>query len=241
MKQFSNKTIGEIVAQNIEYARVFNSFGIDFCCGGNIFIEDAAKNASVPLDKIIEALNNQNSYGGLPLALNFDNWSLELLINYIVKYHHHYIRNNGPRIYNLLDKVVKVHSETDKHLPEVLNLFRASLMDLDNHLAKEENILFPLVTEIVTASERGDSLPKFHCGSVQNPIRVMLQEHEDEGARFKRISELTNFYTAPKHACNSYKLVLKELKQFEENLHIHIHVENNILFKKSIIIEESLS
>lgn len=241
MKDFLNKTVGEIVAQNIEYARIFESLGIDFCCGGDILLEEAAMKVSLPMERVIEELKSKTVDGTLPQALDFNAWSLDLLIDYVVKFHHVYIRSNGPKIYYLLEKVVNAHGETDKHLYEVFELFKAALIDLGSHLEKEENILFPLVHEIINASTNGESLPQFHCGSVCNPIRIMMQEHDDEGARFKRISELTNSYTAPEHACNSYKLVLKELKQFETNLHIHIHVENNILFPKSVEVEDRLS
>lgn len=240
MKDLENKTVGEIVSQNIEYAKIFYAHDIDFCCGGNVLLSDAVREKGISLEKIIEELETQINRSSLPQALNFDAWSLDLLIDYVVKFHHNYIRTKGPEIYYLLEKVTNAHGETDKHLYEVKDLFKASLIDLDSHLGKEENILFPLVEEMLQASAEGHKLPEFHCGSVQNPIRVMNQEHDDEGTRFRKISELTNAYTAPDYACNSYKLALEELKQFEENLHIHIHVENNVLFPKSIKLEDSL-
>ncbi|NMA73311.1 MAG: iron-sulfur cluster repair di-iron protein [Bacteroidales bacterium] len=241
MKNLENKTVGEIVAENIAYAQVFQSYGIDFCCGGDILLSEAVKKANTSLDDVIKALESEQDEQSLPQALNFNAWSLDLLIDYVNKFHHRYIRTKGPQIYSLLEKVVNAHGETDPHLYQVLDLFGASLFDLHNHLDKEEQILFPLVAEMLKALDKGERLPMFHCGSVQNPIRVMNQEHDDEGARFRVISELTNSYTAPEHACNSYKLVLEELKQFEKNLHIHIHVENNIIFPKAIKLEDSFN
>lgn len=239
MKDLVNKTVGEIVAQNIKYANVFQSYGIDFCCGGDILLADAAKKKGVSLAEVVRDLESDVSTSSLPQALNFNMWSIDLLIDYVVKFHHHYIRTRGTAINTLLEKVVNAHGERDPHLYQVLDLFRASLVDLHNHLDKEENILFPLTRELLNEKEKGGRLPQFHCGSVNNPIRVMMQEHDDEGARFRTISGLTEAYTAPEYACNSYKLVLEELRQFEENLHIHIHVENNILFPKAIKLEES--
>lgn len=240
MNDFKEMTVGEIASQNIEYSKIFKTHKIDFCCGGNISLQQAAKNAGAELDKVVEELNNIKSSETSVGALNFDAWPLDLLIDYVFKFHHHYIRTTGTEIYQLLDKVQKVHGETDPHLKEVQALFGSALVDLNNHLGKEENILFPYILEILKTAENGDHLPEFHCGSIENPIRVMMQEHDDEGVRFKKISELTNVYLPPAHACNSYKLVLNELKQFEENLHIHIHVENNILFPKAIELENSL-
>lgn len=239
MKDYLNKTVGEIVSQNIEFAKVFQGLGIDFCCGGDIILAEAVKKSGVELDQLLKDLESGSKDYSLSQALNFDQWSIDLLIDYVVKFHHYYIRTQGTEIYSLLEKVVNAHRETDPHLYEVVSLFRASLVDLHNHLEKEENILFPLVRELLLVKEEGGRLPQSHCGSVNNPIRVMMQEHDDEGARFRKISELTEGYHAPVYACNSYRLVLEELKQFEENLHIHIHVENNILFPKSIKLEES--
>lgn len=241
MKDFTNKTVGEIVSLNIAHAEVFKSYNIDFCCGGDVLLTDAVEKAGLSLDQVMMDLSAVASDQSLPDALNFNEWSLELLIDYIVKFHHNYIRTKGPEIYSLLDKVTNVHGETDNHLYQVRDLFKGSLVDLDNHLGKEENVLFPIVKEMLIAIENGTKLPPFHCGSVQNPIWVMNQEHDDEGDRFRKIAALTNSYQAPEHACNSYKLVLEELKQFEANLHIHIHVENNILFPKSIELENRLS
>lgn len=240
MKDFTNKTVGEIVTQNLKYATVFQSLGIDFCCGGDVVLSDAATKVGIPLEAIVEKLKGNVEEYNMPKALNFDEWSLDLLIDYVVKFHHNYIRTRGPEIYSLVEKVVNVHGETDKHLHTIMDLFKASLFDLNNHLDKEENILFPLIRDLIVASEEGQALPSFHCGSVQNPIYVMMKEHDDEGIRFRKIAELTNGYTAPEYACNSYRLLLDELKQFEENLHIHIHVENNILFPKAVKLESSL-
>lgn len=239
MKDFVNKTVGEIVAQNIEFAKVFQSYGIDFCCGGDILLSEAVKKSGVVLDDLLKDLELSVKSDSLPQALNFDQWSLDLLIDYVVKFHHHYIRTRGTEIHALLTKVVNAHGDRDSHLHQVTELFSASLVDLHDHLAKEENILFPLIRELLLAQSKGEQLPRFHCGSVNNPIRVMIQEHDGEGDRFRKISGLTGAYVAPEYACNSYKLVLEELRQFEENLHIHIHVENNILFTKAIKLEES--
>lgn len=239
MENLKDKTVGEIVALNIGYAKVFQNYRIDFCCGGDILLADAVSKIDVSLDDVLDEIEMTPHYN-VPQALNFNTWSLDLLIDYIVKFHHNYIRTEGPNIYDLLEKVCKVHGDTDKHLHEVLDLFRESLIDLHNHLDKEESVLFPFVYEVMNALSKGKEAPEFHCGSVVYPIRVMMQEHEDEGIRFRKISALTNSYKAPEYACNSYKLVLEELKNFEENLHIHIHSENNILFPKAIKIEDRL-
>ncbi len=237
MEKFENKTVGEIVSENIVYAQVFQTYGIDFCCEGDLLLTDAVSKANVSMSNVLKDLEFEAVEQPLSQAINFNTWSLDLLIDYINKFHHYYIRSKGPEIYALLEKVVHSHGQTDSHLHKVIHLFGASLIDLHNHLDKEEQILFPLIREILKAEEKQESLPFFHCGSVQNPIRVMVEEHDGEGDRFKKISSLTDSYRTPAHACVSYKQVLEELRQFEENLHIHIHVENNILFRKAIELE----
>lgn len=240
MKDFDKMTVGEIVSQNIDYASVFQNNDIDFCCGGDILLPQAVSKAGQDIAQIVKELNNVVT-SQVAKALNFDAWSLDLLIDYIYKFQHHYIRTHGPAIYDLLTKVVNTHGDTDAHMKEVQSLFSASLVDLNSHLEKEENILFPYILEILAAHQENRAIEQFHCGSVENPIRVMIQEHDDEGARFRQISKLTDTYRAPSHACNTYKMVLNELKQFEENLHIHIHVENNILFPKSIELQAKMA
>lgn len=239
MKELKDMTVGEIVSHNIELAKVFQDRGIDFCCGGDVKLTDAARKANVALEQLVTELQEPKE-AFASKAIDFDAWSLELLIDYIVKFHHNYIRENGPQVLALLNKVVNAHADKDPHLREVEELFKASLYDLHNHLDKEEQILFPLIGEIQFAHENGLEPVPSHCGSVQNPIRVMIEEHDNEGERFRVIAGLTNNYTAPSYACNSYRLLLAQLKEFEECLHIHIHVENNILFPKSIDMEKEV-
>ena len=239
MKDFKNSTVGAIVADNIEYAKVFRRCGVDFCCGGDKTLVEAVNGDASLLDKVIDQLESV-VISETTSALDFNQWPIDLLIDYVVKYHHNYIREEGPIIAPLLKSVIDAHGELNPSLYEVKELFDQALIDLHNHFDKEENILFPIIREILEAEKQGGKLPEFHCGSIENPIRVMIEEHDNEGERFRKIAELTNEYTPPVGACDSYRLVLRELKRFEENLHIHIHVENNILFPKALKVEESL-
>ena len=140
----------------------------------------------------------------------------------------------------LLDKICRVHGEKHPSLYNVQALFHDSLSDLNAHLDKEELVLFPYIYEMVKAKLENTPLPEFHCGSIEAPISVMMAEHDIEGGRYRHIEHLTNGYTAPEDACNSYRLVLQQLKAFEEALHQHIHLENNIVFPRSIKMEAKL-
>lgn len=168
--------------------------------------------------------------------LNFEQWPTDLLVDYALKIHHRNIREKGPQTLALLNKLAVAHSE----LEEVAQLFATSLVDLDEHLMKEENILFPLVGEILEATEQHRPMASFHCGSVQNPISVMMADHREETARHEHIAQLTHNYTAPVQASAEYEQVLAELKAFKEALAEHIYVEDELIFPRAISLEQQI-
>lgn len=235
----ANTTLGTIVANNISLANTLYRYNLDFCCGGGETLETACKNNQLDLNEVIQALNTE-PMADYATALQFNAWSTDLLIDYILKFHHDYIRMEGPKTLDLLNKVCLAHSDKNPELLEVKKLFIASLEDLFNHLAKEEQILFPMIYELIEAKNKNQELPPFHCGSIENPINVMEMEHTGEGDRYRLIAELTNNYSTPAHGCESYLAVMNRLKQFEQNLHIHIHVENNIIFPRGVQLQNSL-
>ena len=238
MKSYETLTVGQIVADKYEAANVFEKYGIDYCCHGSTPLLEACKNANVELDQVQKELESapSSAYGNI----DFTNWPIDLLIDYILKIHHRNIRTQGPEIEELLDKICRVHGEKHPSLYNVQALFHDSLSDLNAHLDKEELVLFPYIYEMVKAKLENTPLPEFHCGSIEAPISVMMAEHDIEGERYRHIEHLTNGYTAPEDACNSYRLVLQQLKAFEEALHQHIHLENNIVFPRSIKMEAKL-
>ena len=149
--------------------------------------------------------------------------------------------NNIPEIKLYLNKICKVHGEKHPELLEIQKLFNESAGDLTKHMKKEELILFPFIKKIATAKKEQTELAKPPFGSIENPINMMHHEHDDEGERFRKIAALSNNYTPPNDACNSYKVAFSLLKDFEEDLHKHIHLENNILFKRAIETEQTLN
>lgn len=163
----------------------------------------------------------------------FETWDIDLLIDYVLKFHHRNTRKHGARIYELLLKVCAAHHEFDA----VADHFRNSLQDLDMHCMKEENVLYPYISELYQAAEVGQKMAPFHCGSIQSPITMMMMEHDDEMARHERIAELTNNYTAPADADEDYKQVLAELRRFRDYLFEHVWVENEVLFPRSLQLE----
>lgn len=238
MKSFKTMTVGEIVADDFRYAAVFDKYKIDFCCNGSIPLSEACKYAGADMDKVTTDLEIAPS-GDSPMT-DFKGWPADLLADYILKFHHRNIRMQGPEIAALLEKVCNVHGDNHPELFEVKELFDRSLIDLYSHLQKEEMVLFPYIYELCEAKANHTSAPFFHCGSVESPIAVMMAEHDAEGERYRRVSYLTNDYTAPTDACGSYRLLLDKLKAFEAALHHHIHLENNIVFPRVIELEKTL-
>ena len=233
-----NKTIGEIVADDFRAAAVFKKYGIDFCCKGGRTISEACEKKDVNQERLINDLKAIPQAGGQ--NLNVSDWPLDLLSNYIVRMHHRYVREKIPYLLQFLDKLCRVHGDRHPELFEINELFTGSASDLQNHLEKEEKILFPYIEELVKASQNDSKLPSQHFGTVVNPIKMMEHEHSVEGDRFEKIANLTNGYNPPADACNTYKVTFAMLQEFEDNLHQHIHLENNILFPKAIQLEKQL-
>lgn len=229
------RSVGSIVNDNFATARVFKSFGLDFCCGGSTALEDACRAAGVDVDKVIEALTAEgvSNIGAIP----FDSWPTDLLIDYVLKIHHRGIRAKGPGLLNDIRTVARVHGDAHPELLQLEELFEKSLVDLESHLQKEEQVLFPYCYKLYESNLRGEYHHKMHCGSVANPIRVMFSEHHDEGTRYKFIRVLMKDFVAPEDACVTYRLMLQDLEAFMDSLFEHIHIENNILFPRFIELE----
>lgn len=233
---WKHKNVGDIVAERFVTAQVFKKHGIDFCCHGHVSLEQACADAAVSLEQVIADLEKQemvSTAGNIPFA----SWPLDLLIDYVLKIHHRGIRSKGPELLKLIETVKRVHGEAHTELHELYDLVAVSLEDLEMHLQKEENVLFPYLYELFAASQDGRSIGTMHCGSIANPIRVMNMEHEHEGSRYLHIKEITHNFSVPADACMSYRLMLAELEAFVDALFEHIHIENNILFPQFMDLE----
>lgn len=233
-----NDIIGQLVADNYRYAGVFKKAGVDFCCNGNRTIGEACEKKSIDEETLIKELDEAaNSYQDT--SIDFKSWPLDLLVDYIEKRHHRYVEQKIPEIKPFLAKVVRVHGERHPELKEIETLFLDSAGELTKHMKKEELILFPFIKDLVKSKSSGEgTFAPF--GTVQNPISMMMSEHDVEGERFRQIAALTDNYTPPADACNTYRVTFSLLQEFEDDLHTHIHLENNILFPKSIELESEL-
>ncbi len=235
MKIDQKITIGEIVANDFRSAAVFAKYGIDFCCKGDRTIDQVCEKNNVSREELVSMLEK------LPSAQNseidFKSWPIDLLADYIEKTHHRYVAEKTPILQQFLEKLSKVHGQRHPELLEINKIFNNSAKDLAAHMKKEELILFPFIKRLV--SSRGQEItPPPHFGTVENPVNMMKEEHSVEGERFRQISELSDGYTVPEDGCNTYRVTFAMLKDFEADLHKHIHLENNILFPAAISLEK---
>ncbi|MBS1647522.1 MAG: iron-sulfur cluster repair di-iron protein [Bacteroidetes bacterium] len=231
--------VGELVAQDYRAASVFKQNGIDFCCNGNHSIEDVCEKKNLDSRLLITKLEEitKQIQGG---NTDYNSWPLDLLADYIEKKHHRYVEAKILEIMPFLEKITKVHGDRHPELAEVLQHFRDSAGELTAHMKKEELMLFPFIRKMIKAQQE-HTQAHAPFGTVQNPISMMMHEHDAEGERFRKIAQLTHDYTPPADGCNTYRVTLALLKEYEEDLHLHIHLENNILFPKAIALEKTLN
>lgn len=234
-----NSVIGDIVAQNYKTSEVFKAYDVDFCCKGNRTLLDLSESGQVDLEKLIAELKNIHSEAIDP-AIEFNAWPLDLLADYIEKKYHRYVEQKIPIIMEYLTKVCHVHGQNNSELQLIKEIFCASSEDLKYHMMKEEKILFPYIRKMLENERKGFLYEPPMFGSVNNPIKMMMDEHTTEGNRYREIALLSNNYQPPSAACNSYIMSYAMLKEFEEKLHEHIHLENNILFPGAIKYENNL-
>jgi regulator of cell morphogenesis and NO signaling len=238
METYLNSTVGEIVTKDFRTASVFSEYGIDFCCGGDVTLQKACEDQAVNISELQEKLNNVTRNEKTD-DTDFSSWELDVLVDYIEKTYHQYIKSETPLILQHLKKIQEVHGERHPELSEILDLFSQAAVALGSHLLKEERILFPVIRQLAQSKKSGQNMERGHFGSVENPINAMKYEHVVEGDRFKKISDLSHKYTMPADGCNTYWITYAQLNEFEQKLHQHIHLENNILFPKSIELEQS--
>jgi regulator of cell morphogenesis and NO signaling len=231
-------TIREIVAEDFRAAAVFHKHDIDFCCRGDRSLAEACGDRGLAADavmgEIAEACAPQDA--GTP---RFNSWDLGTLVSYIVSNHHGYVRGAIPTLLPHTAKIASVHGERHPELHAIAKEFTAIADEMTSHMLKEERILFPHITAMDAASREGRPVPRAPFGTVDNPIRMMEMEHESAGDTMARIRELSRGYQVPDDGCSTYRVCFQELEAFERDLHAHVHLENNILFPRARVLEDS--
>lgn len=234
------ETLGEIAAKDLRKAEIFKKHGLDFCCGGKKTVKQACAEKGLDVTKIEQELQQADKNPNAR-PLPYGDWSLDFLADFIVNTHHSYVRKTLPDLREYAAKVAKVHGAHHPELISIQQLVEAINAELSAHLIKEEKVLFPYIKQLVAAENNTKPLQAEQLGSVQNPINMMEMEHELVGKNLEEIRILSNNFTLPEDACASYSLLYRKLNEFEEDLHTHIHLENNILFPKALEIEKQLN
>ncbi len=235
MESKQELTVGQWVAYNYKASSVFRKYGIDFCCGGGISIQKACQKKGIPEEQLLLELENISKVSAS--QENYSSWELNFLADYIVNTHHDYVKKSLPEMSFYAQKVARVHGDRHPELLQILALFQEIETEMTEHMQKEELILFPFIKEIVLAHSTAQKIEKPVFGTVINPVSMMKHEHDSAGRIMEQIQQLTNNFTPPDDACTTYRVFFQHLAVFQEDLHKHVHLENNILFPKAIKME----
>jgi len=232
-------TVRDLAAGVLGATRVFENFGIDYCCGGHRTLADACQEAGLSVEDLTRSLEEA---GRAPQPGSGRDWrqeSLTALTEYIIDTHHFFTRQELDRLENLFDRVCSRHGENHPELFEAQKAFYQLKQDLIPHMLKEEQVLFPYIARMEETARKGRAIPPPFFGTVRNPVRMMMTEHDTAGDLLRQLRGATKGYTTPSDGCVSYQTLCQALAAFEADLHQHIHLENNILFPRAVETEET--
>lgn len=227
------ETVGEIAAKDMRKAEVFKKLGIDFCCGGKKTLKEAIAELGLTEERVKEELARAEAAGAGQVTHDFDSWDLGFLADYINNVHHKYVRESGPIIEQLAEKVASRHGAVHPELFGLAKGLKELMAELYSHLQKEERVLFPAIK----ALQSNDETAQMTVG-IEGPVHMMEAEHDSAGDELRALRKLTRDYELPADACNSYTYLFDKIKEFENDLFQHIHLENNILFPKALKLEK---
>ena len=233
----ATKTVGEIAAEMPGATREFEKLGIDYCCGGSRTLDQACSEANISVDEALARLDRSAASTETRSGRDWQNQLLADLISHITTTHHAFVREESSRILALAAKVVGVHGKNHPELLQVQQTFSGLAEELRVHLMKEEQMLFPYISLMEESTLAGEPAPPAMFGTVANPVRMMMQEHDGAGDALRSLRSITNDYALPEDACISYRTLFGALEGFEADLHQHIHLENNILFPRAVSME----
>ncbi|MCP5028901.1 MAG: iron-sulfur cluster repair di-iron protein [Actinomycetia bacterium] len=227
-----NTTLAELVTSRPELSALLDGLGLDYCCGGQRTLGAAIAEAGIDPESTLTTLQAS------PASSQAVEWDgMDGLVDHLEATHHAYLREALPRLVALSDKVVGVHGQNHGELAGVAALVRDLRADLEPHLLKEEQVLFPMIRELAAASDS----PSFHCGTLSNPIRVMAVEHDNVGDLLSQLRSCTDGYRVPDDGCASFRLLYDGLAELEADTHLHVHKENNLLFPSVLDAEQALT
>ena len=221
--------VGHLVVEKPDRAHIFQRFQIDYCCGGAKPLGQACTAKNLDPQVVLAEIAKQDSRTDVDSEPDWTKVTMSVLVDNILNQHHEYLRNTLPHLGEMAEKVHNVHGENHPELLDILQTFAGIFHELDSHMYKEENILFPAIKRL----EQG-SMPPAAAAQLFGPVSVMEAEHATVGAELEKLRGLTNNYTPPEGACNTYRGLFAGLEELERDLHWHIHKENNILFPRAL-------
>lgn len=237
----ATKTLSDYASNVPGAVEVFEEFGLDYCCGGGQMLDQACKTMGLTVDEVLTKISQAEE--NKKAKSEFIDWSKESLtnlVNYILTTHHIYTKREIEQLPKLLTKVIIAHAENHPELKKLDQILQALVDDLSQHMMKEEQVLFPYITALEKSKAQSEKLPIACFGTVQNPIRVMMFEHDTAGDLLRKMRLVTNDYIIPTDVCPSFRSLYQRLQDLEQDLHKHIHLENNILFPQVIGLESKI-
>jgi regulator of cell morphogenesis and NO signaling len=237
-QKIQKKTIGEIVAEDFRTAGVFTTYGIDFCCGGNVPLSSVCEAKGLELSAILREVEAARSEPLEP-SRNYAAWELPFLADYIVTTHHGYLNENTGRIAVYAHKIAEVHGAHHPEVVEIARIFDTIANDMAAHLREEEEVLFPLIKRIDAARKTGEDPGEKDREAITACLAKLNLEHEAIGAATHEIRHLSKGYEIPGDVCTTFVVTYRKLKEFEDDLHKHVHLENNILFPKAAQLRDT--
>lgn len=232
-------TVRELALEIPSATRAFEKLGIDYCCGGGKTLEEACASANLSAEEVLKSLASVEAEAATGEDRDWKAQPLADLTAHIIAKHHKYVREEITRLGPLFDKVCSAHGKNHSELLQMRDTFRELSQELSSHMMKEEMILFPYIARMEAARAGKEPVAPPPFGTVQNPVAMMLHEHDSAGQALKSMRKASAGYAAPEDACASYRTLYAALGEFETDLHQHIHLENNILFPRAIEMEGS--
>ena len=227
-----NQTIGDLVAQDYRTAEVFEKYGIDFCCGGKVTLAAACREREVDMAELLRDLE-QAAHQPIDRSQNYAAWELPFLADYIVNTHHAYLKENTGSIAAYAHKIAEVHGAHHPEVIEIAAIFDRIAADLELHLREEEQVLFPAIRKLSELAKAGSARYSGDMQAIRASLKTLSHEHDEIGAAIHAIRHLAKDYAIPGDVCNTFMVTYRKLKEFEDDLHKHVHLENNILFLKA--------
>jgi regulator of cell morphogenesis and NO signaling len=231
-EQTSDITIGEIVADNYRSAKVFEKHNVDFCCGGNVTLAAICRNKGIDLAAITAELETTKREP-VERSRNYSSWEIPLLADYIINAHHNYIKGNIGQLTTYIQKIASVHGANHPEVIKIAAIFDKIASDMATHLQEEEEVFFPAIKRADAARKAGAIPEAADITRIKNSLAKLGREHEEIGDAMHAIRALAKEYTIPGDVCNTFVVTYQKLKEFEDDLHKHVHLENNILFIKA--------